>query len=62
MKLEGFDTVLFYTAGGQVINTDLMDEVQRIKTTGMCLLFRNVSFLLTFFLNIFFLNHNSESF
>jgi len=31
VKLEGFDTVLIDTVGGQVIDTDLMDEVQRIK-------------------------------
>jgi len=32
-KLEGFDTVLIDTAGRQVIDTNLMDELQRIKTT-----------------------------
>ena len=48
MKLERFDTVLIDTVGGLVIDTDLMDEVQRMKTTGMCFVFRHVSFLLTF--------------
>ena len=33
-KLEGFDTVLIDTAGRQVIDEDLMDELRRIKDTG----------------------------
>ena len=47
-KMEGFDTVLSDTAGSQVIDTNLMDELQDIQTSGMCFVFRNVSFLLTF--------------
>ena len=46
--MEGFDTVLSDTAGSQVIDTNLMDELQDIQTSGMCFVFRNVSFLLTF--------------
>jgi signal recognition particle subunit SRP54 len=33
-ELEGFDTVLVDTAGRQVIDTDLMDELKRIKAAG----------------------------
>ena len=33
-KAEGYDTVVVDTAGRQVIDDDLMDELQRIKTTG----------------------------
>ena len=33
-KEEGFDTVIVDTAGRQVIDTDLMDELKRIKNTG----------------------------
>lgn len=34
-KDEGYDTVLVDTAGRQVIDTDLMDELRRIQATGM---------------------------
>lgn len=34
-KDEGYDTVLVDTAGRQVIDTDLMDELRRIQSTGM---------------------------
>ena len=33
-KEEGFDTVIVDTAGRQVIDSDLMDELKRIKNTG----------------------------
>ena len=38
-KMEGFDTVLSDTACRQVIDTDLMDELQGIQTSGMCFVF-----------------------
>ena len=34
-KDEGYDTVLVDTAGRQVIDKDLMDELRRIQTAGM---------------------------
>lgn len=34
-KDEGYDTVLVDTAGRQVIDTDLMDELRRIQASGM---------------------------
>jgi signal recognition particle subunit SRP54 len=33
-KMEGFDTVLIDTAGRQVIDTNLMDELKRIQLAG----------------------------
>ena len=54
-KMEGFDTVLSDTAGSQVIDTNLMDELQDIQTSGMCFVFRYVPFLLTFIIMHFFL-------
>jgi len=33
-KTEGYDTVIVDTAGRQVIDDDLMDELKRIKQTG----------------------------
>ncbi len=34
-KVEGYDTVLVDTAGRQVIDDDLMDELKRVKAAGM---------------------------
>ena len=33
-KEEGYDTVLVDTAGRQVVDEDLMDELRRIKAAG----------------------------
>lgn len=35
-KNEGFDTVIVDTAGRQVVDEDLMEELRRIKKTGEC--------------------------
>jgi signal recognition particle subunit SRP54 len=34
-KAEGYDTVLVDTAGRQVIDENLMDELKRVKEAGM---------------------------
>lgn len=36
-KDEGYDTVLVDTAGRQVIDVDLMDELKRVKEEGKIL-------------------------
>lgn len=45
-KTEGYDTVLIDTAGRQVIDADLMNELRRIKERGVLCLYR--SFLTTY--------------
>lgn len=35
-KLEGYDTVLVDTAGRQVVDEELMEELRRVKRTGEC--------------------------
>jgi signal recognition particle subunit SRP54 len=37
-KLEGYDTVLVDTAGRQVVDEELMEELRRVKRTGECVM------------------------
>ena len=51
-KDEGYDTVLVDTAGRQVIDSDLMDELKRVQQTGWFLIFFRKLLLLNIIYNL----------
>jgi signal recognition particle subunit SRP54 len=55
-KAEGYDTVLVDTAGRQVIDADLMDELKRIKSAGKYCFLLQIIVMTNVFLTYFYIN------
>jgi signal recognition particle GTPase len=53
-KREGFDTVVVDTAGRQVVDEELMEELRRVKKTGRLLtIWYFICIIITAYLNSF---------